>query len=189
MDVGQINTPFISSRLPNWAGARQNVMGSDIFGHPVASIDGGSAQIVRSRKTVETITTEEPANLAEKPVVPAYDPMMALMVNFSVKLEDLLREIAAMRASIESLQQQVEDIQQTLDEEEIMTLEEPPELSNEIEAVLPRPPASTRPQAPPVSAAPQGGHEEGAVEEEPMGEVAEATPLPLSPAEIRGDGL
>lgn len=32
---GGVNTCFLTTRLPTWAGSRQNVVGSDLEGHPV----------------------------------------------------------------------------------------------------------------------------------------------------------
>lgn len=34
-ESGNISTPFLLTRLPGWAGVRQNVVGSDLTGRPV----------------------------------------------------------------------------------------------------------------------------------------------------------
>ncbi|ALE30352.1 IX [Simian adenovirus 13] len=39
---GGVYSPFLTSRLPNWAGVRQNVMGSTVEGHPVLPSNSAS---------------------------------------------------------------------------------------------------------------------------------------------------
>ena len=127
--VGEINTPFISARLPRWAGVRQNVTGSDISGFPVASPEGGSSQVIRSRKTIETVTTEESQPM-RVPVLPP-DPMMNAILHVNTKIEELVREVMLMKQSIHVLQTKVDDIGDTLEEEMEEELQVLPEYETE----------------------------------------------------------
>ncbi|APC26056.1 IX [Bat mastadenovirus G] len=89
---GIVNTCFVTTRLPSWAGSRQNVTGSDLEGRPVPS---------------ETGPAGRPA-LASRLLTPLEDHAAAV----NAIIEELKTQVAEMQTSVETIQQEVEALKQ-----------------------------------------------------------------------------
>ncbi|ALE15293.1 pIX [bottlenose dolphin adenovirus 2] len=100
---GDINTSFLTARLPRWAGVRQNVKGSDINGDPVTANDGNGSQIVRSYHVFEEPAIGDMATLARE--LPAARTISTSVIE--EKLEELLMFMIQMKSKLDSLQTKV----------------------------------------------------------------------------------
>ncbi|AKC34840.1 IX protein [Skunk adenovirus 1] len=88
---GILNTCFVTTRMPTWAGARQNVVGSDLEGRPVPSA---------------VVETGRPLAAPRLPTVE--DP--AVVVNNII--EELKVQVATMQGSVQAMQQEIEALKQ-----------------------------------------------------------------------------
>lgn len=82
---GIVNTCFLTTRLPSWAGSRQNVTGSDLEGRPVAS------------------DLSKAGTRDHSPLPAAEDP--AAVVN--ALIDELKDQVVAMRNSVAAIQAEV----------------------------------------------------------------------------------
>ncbi|ANG08546.1 hexon-associated protein [Equine adenovirus 1] len=96
---GFINTCFLITRLPNWAGSRQNVTGSDIEG-----------RAVRSNEDLDLIDALDPVGLQQDAA--AEDPLDTQEVNRAIA--DLRAQIAVFGRSVDELQTEVTALQAAL---------------------------------------------------------------------------
>ncbi|SMG83438.1 pIX [Bottlenose dolphin adenovirus 1] len=97
--AGEIKTPFLSARLPRWAGIRQNVIGSDIHGNPVAPPDGSGNQIVRGLRSLEdfydTATLDVP------------DYSYSSLTVLDNKVENVMLTLLQLRKDVSALQKMI----------------------------------------------------------------------------------
>lgn len=115
-DAGGINTCFLTSRLPLWAGVRQNVVGSNINGVPVLSgVYNGSSS---STATARAVTAEAEASLAVASEVegaavagPSVMEEIELLKDAIVRAE---ASIAGLTATMRSLQATMDSIQASI---------------------------------------------------------------------------
>lgn len=117
-DAGGINTCFLTTRMPLWAGVRQNVVGSNIDGVPVLSgvYNGSSSSTATARAGVAEASLEAvPARAAELEGGVAADlgvmEEMQLLKDAVVRAES---NIAALTATIQSLQTTMDSIQASM---------------------------------------------------------------------------
>lgn len=87
---GIVNTCFLTTRLPSWAGSRQNVVGSNLEGKPVPS-----AELSPGRPGVRLATALEDHVLAVNAII-----------------DDLKTQVAEMQTSVATIQQEVEALKQ-----------------------------------------------------------------------------
>ncbi|APD29205.1 IX [Canine adenovirus 1] len=92
---GIVNTCFLTTRIPSWAGARQNVTGSDLGGKPVPS---------------DVLESGRP--LAAPRVRTLYEEQQLNMLTVNVILDDLKTQVAAMQNSVTAIQEELKDLKQ-----------------------------------------------------------------------------
>lgn len=80
---GIVNTCFLTTRIPSWAGARQNVVGSNLEGKPV------------------------PSDLGRAVSAPV-DPVDAAVVAVNTVIAELKEQVTDMQDTVRNLQQEVE---------------------------------------------------------------------------------
>lgn len=89
---GIVNTCFLTTRIPSWAGARQDVIGSDLIGRPVPSNVRGPPRLL-SALGLDFPETAPVDNI----------------------IEDLKQQMTAMRAAVAAIQAEVELLRQNQD--------------------------------------------------------------------------
>ncbi|BBE29332.1 IX [Bat mastadenovirus A] len=87
---GIVNTCFVTTRLPSWAGSRQNVTGSDLEGRPVPSATRFGASVAASRMAIQ----EE------------------LETSLNGTIEDLKNRITALQTALTALNNEVNQLKQ-----------------------------------------------------------------------------
>ncbi|AQQ73623.1 pIX [Harbour porpoise adenovirus 1] len=102
---GDINTSFLTARLPHWAGVRQNVQGSDINGNPVTANDGNGSQIVRNLDAVEEIGDVAATFARDLPGASDFSPTSAAVID--EKLDELYNLLMQMKCKLDTLQTKV----------------------------------------------------------------------------------
>lgn len=145
---GIVNTCFLTVRLPRWAGARQNVLGSDMGGRPVES----------PRHAPAAARHEAPAAPAAEGFAQRFD-----VAPPSVDLQNILQELFALKEQVEVMRAKVDDLEGMMEEHEIATPEAP-------EVPAPPPSAATTPA--PESAAADRALETNEVEIPPTSPAA-----------------
>lgn len=109
---GHINTSFLTTKLPTWAGVRQNVTGSDLNGRPVpafippeevrAAEDCGVLEI---SSTTESMTTRSESATSMDPV---YEALKAT-------LEDIKSQLSQLFKSMKKFEDRLEVVEEELD--------------------------------------------------------------------------
>ncbi|AAB38714.1 IX [Canine mastadenovirus A] len=94
---GLVNTCFVTTRIPSWAGARQNVTGSDLEGKPVPS---------------DVLESGRP--LAAPRIRTLYEEQQLNMLAVNVLLDELKIQVAAMQNSVTAIQREVNDLKQRI---------------------------------------------------------------------------
>lgn len=95
---GIVNTCFVTTRLPAWAGSRQNVMGSDLQGHPVPS---------DLRRPVAGGGRDEPGAAAPHP---AAGPMEEEEIGDD-EMEELAEELDLLKEEVRQLTESVQRLE------------------------------------------------------------------------------
>ncbi|BBE29302.1 IX [Bat mastadenovirus] len=85
---GIVNTCFLTTRIPSWAGARQNVTGSNLEGRPVPSNIGGpvSASVEQLDSAVAAVN----AIIAE---------LKTQVTDMQTRVANLQQEVQGLRAA------------------------------------------------------------------------------------------
>ncbi|QDA77074.1 IX [Mastadenovirus pipistrelli] len=92
LQKGIVNTCFLTTRIPSWAGARQNVIGSDLNGRPVPS-------------EVTSRPLNAPQPLGEVDLSPETAPVDTIIEELKEQLTTMRATVAAMQAEVEALKQ------------------------------------------------------------------------------------
>ena len=118
LESGNISTPFLLTRLPRWAGVRQNIVGSDLTGRPVPGF-------VPPANTVAALDVK-----ASVPAAPG------TTVEESMDLDDALGTTTAQLVTLQQTVIELSEKVKTL-EEHLRTMTAPPSgpntSTNEIE--------------------------------------------------------
>lgn len=107
---GIVNTCFLTVRLPQWAGSRQNVVGSDIEGRPVtrsASRRGGARAVRNYGDLPRALLDVDLASVA------AVETQMGEVQKQLKKIADLQAQVQSLDAKITAIQTVVEDLKET----------------------------------------------------------------------------
>lgn len=119
---GGLFSPYLTTRLPGWAGVRQNVMGSTVDGRPVlpansstmtyatvgsSSLDStAAAAAAAAAMTATRLASSYMPSSASSPSVPssiiAEEKLLALLA----ELEALSRQLAALTQQVSDLREQ-----------------------------------------------------------------------------------
>ncbi len=126
---GGVFSPYLTSRLPYWAGVRQNVMGSTLDGRPVAPANSSTltyATVGPSPLDTATAAAASAAASTARSMAADfnfYSHLASNAVTRTAVREDLL---TMMLAKLETLTAQLEDLSQKVEELAVASTRTPP---------------------------------------------------------------
>lgn len=125
-DSGSINTAFLTCKLPAWAGVRQNVVGSDIHGHPVKPTNYTTSRFSSSASSGGSGTLPDsavPAAIAASAYsthhVDLVESMAATMLQLTTKIETLTDKMSQLEQTVGVMYATMTDPEAMDEEEEV----------------------------------------------------------------------
>lgn len=103
---GGVFSPYLTTRLPAWAGVRQNVMGSNVDGRPVAPANSATLTYATVGSSVDTAAAAAAASTA-RGMAADFGLYNQLAASRSLREEDALSVVLT---RLEELSQQLQDL-------------------------------------------------------------------------------
>ena len=103
---GGVFSPYLTTRLPAWAGVRQNVMGSNVDGRPVAPANSATLTYATVGSSVDTAAASAAASTA-RGMAADFGLYNQLAASRSLREEDALSVVLT---RLEELSQQLQDL-------------------------------------------------------------------------------